>query len=214
VHGPSYRPQSIEEVDVRDSVLEDLALKIMYLSGSLSMLELAEKTKLSFEVVKEISFKLRAEMLCQVTGVHGNIPQIAITSEGRTRAMSLLAQNHYSGPAPVALETYVEQTRKQGIRKVDVHAGEVKRAFAHLVLDTAMLRRFGTALNSGSSIFIYGPPGTGKTTVAETLSKVVAENEVWIPYAVEVDGQIITVYDSAIHKRVAVKEPDGRDERW
>ena len=40
-----------------------------------------------------------------------------------------------------------------------------------------------------------GPPGVGKTTIAETLSRVLAEDEVWIPYAVEVDGQIITVYD-------------------
>jgi len=41
----------------------------------------------------------------------------------------------------------------------------------------------------------------GKTTIAETLSRVVAEDAVWIPYAIEVDGQIITVYDPAIHKR-------------
>jgi MoxR-like ATPase len=88
-----------------------------------------------------------------------------------------------------------------------VHAEDVKRAFAHLVIDREMLRQFGTALNSGSSIFLYGPPGTGKTTIAETLSRVIAEDEVWIPYAVEVDGQIITVYDPAIHKRVAESNP-------
>jgi MoxR-like ATPase len=50
-------------------------------------------------------------------------------------------------------------------------------------------------------------PGTGKTTMAETLSRVLAEDEVWIPYAVEVDGQIITVYDPAIHKRVMAWNP-------
>jgi predicted ATPase with chaperone activity len=82
------------------------------------------------------------------------------------------------------------------------------------VIDSEKLRQFGTALNSGSSIFLYGPPGTGKTTIAETLSRVVAEDEVWIPYAVEVDGQIITVYDPAIHERVVESEPENRDERW
>jgi energy-coupling factor transporter ATP-binding protein EcfA2 len=76
------------------------------------------------------------------------------------------------------------------------------------------LRQFGTALNSGSSIFIYGPPGVGKTTIAETLSRVVADDAVWIPYAVEVDGEIITVYDPAIHKRVSELEPEISDERW
>ena len=214
VHGPAYRPQSIEEVDVRQSILEDIALKTLYLSGTLSILELSEKTRLSFEVAKEISFHLRTEMLCQVNGMTGNIPQIAITSAGRTRAVDLLAQSHYAGPAPVSLESYVEQTRKQSVRKLEVHADEVKRAFAHLVIDGATLRRFGTALNSGSSIFIYGPPGTGKTTIAETLSKVIADDEVWIPNAVEVDGSIITVFDPAIHKRAADPGPANRDERW
>jgi energy-coupling factor transporter ATP-binding protein EcfA2 len=214
VDGPTYRPQSVGEVDVHQSVLEDIALKILYLSSSLSILELSEKTKLSFEVSKELSFRLRTEMFCQVTGINGQIPQIAITSQGRTRAMELLAQCCYAGPAPVTLENYVEQTRKQSINNVEVHAADIQRAFAHLVLDRETLRQFGTALNSGSSIFIYGPPGVGKTTIAETLSRVVAEDEIWIPYAVEVDGQIITVYDPVIHCRVKGSKPQNRDDRW
>src|ERR1035437_6606408 len=103
VHGPAHRPQSVEEIDVRQAVIEDLALKILYLSGSLSILELSEKMMLSFELAKELSFQLRTELLCQVTGMHGHIPQIAITSEGRSRAADLLTQNLYTGPAPVSL---------------------------------------------------------------------------------------------------------------
>jgi predicted ATPase with chaperone activity len=212
--GPTCRPQSIGEVDVHQSVLEDIALKILYLSSSLSILELSKKTRLSFEIAQELSFRLRTEMLCQVTGINGQIPQIGITSQGRTRAMELLAQCHYAGPAPVTLESYVEQTRRQSVNHVEVHAADIQRAFAHLVLDRETLRQFGTALNSGSSIFIYGPPGVGKTTIAETLSRVVAEDEIWIPYAVEVDGQIITVYDPAIHCRVEEPKPKNRDDRW
>jgi|CZKF01.1.fsa_nt_gi predicted ATPase with chaperone activity len=214
VDGPAHKPQSVAEFDVRQSVLEDLALKILYLSGTLSISELAEKTRLSFEVTKELAYQLRAELFCQVTGMNANIPQIAITSQGRTRAMELLSQNHYTGPAPVSLESYVEQTRKQSVRKVEVHAEEVQRAFAHLVISKDKLRQFGTALNSGSSIFLYGPPGTGKTTTAETLSRVVAEDEIWIPYALEVDGQIITIYDPAIHKQSTESKLTNRDGRW
>ena len=214
VHGPAHRPQSIDEVDVRQAILEDLALKILYMSGSLSVLQLSEKTRLSFEVAKELAFQLRTELLCQVTGMHGHVPQIAITSEGRSRAADLLTQNLYTGPAPVALASYVDQVRLQSVRKIEVHENDVKRAFAHLVIDSDKLRQLGTALNSGSSIFLYGPPGTGKTTVAETLSEVISQDAVWIPYAVEVEGEIITVYDAAIHKRMAESEPADRDERW
>jgi predicted ATPase with chaperone activity len=214
VDGSAHKPQSFAELDVRQSVLEDLALKILYLTGSMSISELAEKTRLSFEVAKELAYQLRAELYCQVTGMNANIPQISITTQGRTRAMELLSQNHYTGPAPVSLASYVEQTRSQSIRKVEMCAEDVQRAFAHLVIGKDKLRQLGTALNSGSSIFLYGPPGTGKTTIAETLARVVAEDEVWIPYALEVDGQIITVFDPAIHKRSGEAKLMSRDGRW
>ncbi|MGP8225342.1 MAG: hypothetical protein ACLQGT_04235, partial [Terracidiphilus sp.] len=71
--GPTHRPQSIEEVDVRQAILEDLALKTLYMSGTLSVLQLSEKTRLSFEVAKEISFQLRTELLCHVTGMNGHV---------------------------------------------------------------------------------------------------------------------------------------------
>ena len=214
VTGPAYRPQSIAELDVRQAVLEDLALKTLYLSGSVSILELSNRIRLSYEVANELFCRMRAELLCQVTGMTGNVPQIAITAQGRSRAVDLLAQNHYSGAAPVAFETYVEQTRKQSVKKVEVHAADVERAFAHLVIDSDTLRQFGTALNSGSSLFLYGPPGVGKTTMAEVLSRVLAEDEVWIPYAVEIDGQIITIFDPAVHQRAPESEPANHDARW
>jgi predicted ATPase with chaperone activity len=194
--------------------VEDIALKMLYLSGGLSLLELAEKMCLSYEIVESLFNQLRLEQLCLVTGMTGHVHQIAITAQGRTRAMELLTQNHYAGAAPVAFESYAQQTRKQSVKKVDVNAASMHRAFAHLVIDSETLRKLGTALNSGSSVFLWGPAGTGKTTIAETLARVLAHDAVWIPYAVEVDGQIITVYDPSIHKRVPESEPEHRDARW
>jgi energy-coupling factor transporter ATP-binding protein EcfA2 len=211
---PEYRPQTISEIDVHQAILDDLALKTLYLSVSLSILDLSEKTHLSFEVANELFIRMRGNLLCQVTGMTRNIPQIAITSQGQLRALDLLSNNHYTGVAPVSLNSYVAQTRKQSVRNVEVHASDVERAFAHLVVDSETLRRFGTVLNSGSSVFLHGPAGVGKTTMAETLSRVLSEDDVWIPYAVEVDGQIITVYDPAIHRRIPESEPENRDERW
>jgi predicted ATPase with chaperone activity len=212
--GPTKRPQKLSQLDVRQSVLEEIALKTLYLSGSLSVLELAEKMCLSYEVVDSLFCQLRAEQFCLVTGMSGHVHQIAITAQGRSRAVELLTHCHYAGAAPVAFDSYVAQTRKQSAKKADVHAADVHRAFAHLVIDNETLRKFGTALNSGSSVFLWGPAGVGKTTMAETLSRVLAQDEVWIPYAVEVDGQIITVYDPSIHKRVPESEPEDRDARW
>jgi predicted ATPase with chaperone activity len=212
--GPAHKPQSLADLDVRPGILDDLALKVLYLCGSISVLELAAKIGLSYEVATELFFRMRGQVLCQVTGMTGNIPQIAITSQGRTRAAELFAQCHYAGIAPVSLQRYVEQTRKQRVRDVEVHSADVARAFANLVVDDEILRQFGAALNSGSSVFLYGPAGVGKTTMADAMSRVLAKDEVWLPHAVEVDGQIITVYDAAIHRRAKELEPESRDERW
>ncbi len=214
ITGPAFRPQSLSDIDVRQSFLEDLALKILYLSGTLSVLELSEKTRLSYAVSTELFYRLRTEQYCQVTGMTVNDPQIAITTQGRARAVDLLSRSHYIGAAPVSLESYVEQIREQSVRNVQVHRNDIERAFAHLVMDSKTLRQFGTALNSGSSVFLYGPAGVGKTAMAETLSRVLAEDAVWIPYAVEVDGEVITVYDPAVHQRTPDMEPENRDERW
>ena len=211
---PDHRPRHISEVGVRESVLEDIALKSLYTSGPFSVLDLAEHMRLNFDVVNELFNRLRGKLLCEVTGMTGNIPYMAITSQGRTRALELLSHSQYAGPAPVSLSSYVAQVRKQSVRNVEVHPPEVERAFAHMVIDAEKLRQFGTALNSGSAIFLYGPAGVGKTAIAEILSSVLAEDAVWIPYAIEVDGQIITVYDPAIHKSTWEGDDDNRDLRW
>ncbi|MGE5262318.1 MAG: ATP-binding protein, partial [Acidobacteriota bacterium] len=51
--------------------------------------------------------------------------------------------------------------------------------------------------------FLYGPSGNGKTTIAEAISTLLKGN-IYIPYAVEIDGQIIQVYDALNHTAVPV----------
>jgi predicted ATPase with chaperone activity len=212
--GSLQKPESVSDVGVRKEVLEDLALKFLYLSGPLSVIELSKNLRLSFRVTEELFGRLRAQQLCEVTGMSGNVPNIAITSQGRLRALELLSMSQYLGPAPVSLKSYAKQVRQQSVRNVEVHPPDVERAFAHLVLDSRILSQLGTALNSGTSIFLYGPTGVGKTAIAETLSRVLAEDKVWIPFAVEVDGQIIAVYDPSIHKSVAEPVSWNNDGRW
>jgi predicted ATPase with chaperone activity len=212
--GPSHNPRHLADMDVRQSILEDLILKILYLAGAISVMELSDRIRLSYEVTDELFCKLRSQALVQVTGMVGNVPQISVTAQGRTRASELLQQSQYTGAAPVSLDSYVNQIRVQSVQKVEVHPADVRRAFKHLVIDEATLDQFGAALNSGSSVFLYGPAGTGKTTMAEVLSRVLAEDEVWIPYAIEVDGQIITAYDPSLHIETPEAAPASYDKRW
>ncbi len=214
LEGPHQQPKSVSEAGVHKGLLENLALKIIFLSGPLSLVELSEHLRLGLEVTDELFRRLRAEHLCEVTGMSGNIHIIAISSTGRLRALELLSLNQYAGPAPVSLESYAKQVRQQSVLNAEVHPSDVERAFSHLTVDSEILWQLGAALNSGAPIFLYGPSGVGKTTIAETLSRVLTEGKVWIPYAVEVDGQIIAVYDPLIHESSAEPALSNSDARW
>src|SRR2546428_6229321 len=192
---PVHMPQSVDELDVPRKLLEDLALKTLYVMGELTLFQLAHHMCVSLAVVEQLFQRLRREQLCQVTGMVSGVHQIIPTSEGRTRASELLAQNQYTGPAPVSLNDYIQHVQQQTVRRMDVTPADVEKAFAHLVIDPPTLAELGTAVISGRAIFLYGPPGTGKTSVAEALWLLLRQDFVWIPHAVAVDGQIITVYD-------------------
>ena len=108
--------------------------------------------------------------------------------------------SQYSGAAPVSLKAYAEAVKMQATM-IEVSRDLLRSAFSDLVVPDSLLDKLGPALIEQSSIFLYGPAGNGKSSLAERLLRVY-QDAVLIPYAVEVDGQIISLYDPAVHRRV------------
>src|SRR5690606_17159564 len=153
---------------------------------------------------------LKREQMCEVKGSGGlgaGSYQYVITSKGSARAREQLERTTYIGPAPVPWEEYVEAIRTQGTGRLRVNQRMMRQALAHLVLEENLFQKIGPAVNSGMSIFLYGPPGNGKTTIAESIGRMVLGDDMFIPYAVIVDGQVIKVYDEINHTAV-VRDPE------
>jgi predicted ATPase with chaperone activity len=206
-------PHEIHRTGVRRGLLEDLALKMLYLTGEMSLVEISDRTCLSLGVIEEIFQFFRKEQLCEVKRMVAGTHVIVASAQGKQRAAELLSLNQYVGPAPVPLGDYSIRVSMQSVQQLTVMPDDISRAYYHLVLTEDMLRRLGTALTSGTSMFLYGPAGTGKTSIATTIPAVYNDN-VWIPHAIEVDNQIISVFDSGVHHASPESVPAESDRRW
>ena len=206
-------PQAISDTGIRKGLLEELAVKTLFLSGEMSLVDLADRMCLSLVAIEEIFAFLRREQLCEVKGMAMGSHRIAVSAHGKTRATELLSLNRYAGPAPVSLADYTARVNAQSVQLLAIQPSDLKRAFQQLVLPEATLTRLGAAVVSGTSIFMYGPSGTGKTTIGSCIPAIYNDT-VLVPYAVEVDNQIITVFDPGVHHLVEYTTVDGDDKRW
>jgi energy-coupling factor transporter ATP-binding protein EcfA2 len=203
--------QSLEDTGLTHGFLSDMAIKVLYFRGQATGFEIADQLRLPFQgVVGLIMEFLKREQMCEVKGSGGLGPgsyQYVITNKGAARAREQLERTTYTGPAPVPWEVYVSAIRAQGSGRLKVNQRMMRQALSHLVLNDSIFSKIGPAVNSGKSIFLYGPPGNGKTTIAESIGRMILRDDIYIPYAVMADGQVIVLYDAINH--VSVQERRG-----
>jgi predicted ATPase with chaperone activity len=198
------QPQTIEETGLDFSVILDLATKSIYFNGRPAARQVAAQLALPFPVIDEVLTFLKREQLAEVVGSSGmgeQLYQYALSNKGFEKAEEALARNQYVGPAPVPFEAYLQVLRHQSIMSVRVTPENVAGALSHLVLSPHTPAALGPAVNSGRSMLLYGGSGNGKSTITTALGRMLP-GEVLIPYAVDINGTLIKVFDPRIHQEI------------
>ncbi len=214
-HPPA--PKSVEETGLELTFIADLILKHLLFMGEFRLADVVERVKLSLAIIDRAMEVLRRDKLVEVKGGTGYATMtytFKLTDQGKNRATELMELCRYVGPAPVTLNDYRSMVEVQTVKSALVSEESTKRAFSHLILNESVLKRLGPAMSSGKAIFLYGPPGNGKTAIAETVGRLLPDTA-YIPYAITVGGQIISIFDPVNHVLAdAGSAPDSVDQRW
>lgn len=206
-----HEARHIEETGLSNGLLIDLVLKHVFFEGQALLATIASRTKLHPNIILSLYRQFQKEQLVETHGMQGDDYEISLTSKGRGMAEVALKKGQYAGAAPVTLPMYNEAVAKQGI-PLKPSLETLRAALSDLVLPDQVIRELGTALLTGGAIMLYGETGLGKTSIAERLHRIF-EDYVYVPYAVEVGGHIITVYDPLVHSAIE-NESRNLDPRW
>ena len=214
--------QTAEELGISTGMITDLLLRLVYNEGHVSLGRAVEVTRVHARALDSILEQMQYEHIVEVAsaGAVGRMSYVyTLTDVGRERAREAFERSQYVGPAPVSLERYQLAIELQTQSRERVNSEVVINALSGMVLPDDFHRRIGPAVNVGRSLFLYGPPGNGKTTVAQAIADMIAaESPIYMPYAVTVGGQIITIYDPLVHRPIPLgpgKSGElGLDKRW
>ena len=204
-------PENLDSLDISPALVQDLFLRSLREEGQCTLVSLRNRLKLPHMVLEPVFRQLRQQQCLDVKGMQGNDYVFSLTTAGRALAAERASICSYAGPAPVSLAEYDRAVRAQTAR-VRVNRNSLRQALADLVLTDRLLDQLGPALISQRSLFLYGPTGNGKTSLAERLLRAY-DDAVVIPYAIELTGHIITLFDPVLHRPVDT-QPDDLDARW
>jgi hypothetical protein len=222
VPAPPTPPNTIEETGLHPDALNQLLLKTL-VAGEASGTGLSEKLRVPYAVLDSLIQHARIEKLVEVRGATGTGTagyRYALTDLGRDRAGQFLDLCRYVGPAPVPLAQYNAYVRAAMAARPYLDRSLLSTGFTDLIVSTGMLDQLGPAVNSGKALFLYGAPGNGKTVVAEGIGRALG-GEMHMPFAIDVDGQVITMYDPVSHQKLgegateqSVIAAASHDRRW
>jgi hypothetical protein len=199
-------PTRWEDLGLDLAFLYDLILRTLFARGQLTGGELARALALPFGLLNPLLQNMRKQTLIDIVTQQGHAGDAGFVyalkpPKGNEALAVAMEKTTYVGPAPVPYTDYVEVVLAQSIRRLVVTRRTIRQAFQDLVIADDLLNQIGPAINSAQSIFFFGYPGNGKSSIAERITRLM-QDTIYIPHALEVQGQVIKLFDPVLHRPV------------
>lgn len=213
-------PRDPESAGLNETLVEAIIYRYLQSAGEAEGRRVAEQVKLPFRMVEPILTRLKMEQnVAYKNSTATNDYCYVLTETGRTIARNHLQDCTYYGACPIPLKHYIASVKYQTIEGQYPRRKDLLAAFHDLLINPKMLERLGPAVASGRGMFLFGFPGNGKTSIAERVTGAFGKY-VWIPRAVDIDGEIMRIFDPMCHQLAMPEESGGLlsdagyDKRW
>ena len=213
-------PSDIVSAGVNETILEAIVYRYLLNIGEAEGRKIADQVALPFLMIEPLLTRLKMEQnVAYKSATATNDYVYILTETGRTIARNHLSDSTYYGACPVPLSEYIASVKRQTIEGQHPKKKDLLAAFNDLLINPKMLDKLGPAVASGRGMFLFGFPGNGKTSIAERVTGAFGKY-VWIPRAVDIDGDVLRVFDPMCHM---LAEPEagtgllntaGYDKRW
>ena len=216
------RPTCLAGVGLSQDSVTALLLRVLY-AGEASGTDLADRICLPYALLEGLIEHARVEQLVEVRGASGAGTagyRYGLTGGGRDRARQCFDACGYVGSAPVPLDQYLSYMGRLSATRVELNRERVATGLVPLVLSPQVLDQLGPAISARRALFLYGPPGNGKSVIGSGIGRVLG-GDIYVPHAIDVDGQIIKLFDPVTHVLAEVEEESqlirssvSYDRRW
>jgi predicted Ser/Thr protein kinase len=217
---PAPSEPSTQHPKVSQSLLEGMVLRLFATTTRLTAFEVGERLALPFATLEPVIQSLAAQNFLDALGIAPDtgvlkgrtLPErmaYSISNNGRERSEEISRTGtRYLGPAPVSLHEYGGAVA-EAATPLELDEATVSDALDGLEVPPAVAESVRAALNSHGSLFIYGAPGNGKTSLARRIVQLLGPS-ILIPFALDLDGDVLKVFDPAVHHLEGVQPEDRR----
>ncbi len=213
-------PDDMASAGINETLLEAIIYRYLQNIGEAEGRKIADQVKLSFRLIEPMLVRLKMEQnVAYKSSTSTNDYVYILTESGRAIARNHISDCTYYGSCPVPLREYIASVKRQTIEGQYPKKDDLLAAFRDLLINPKMLEKLGPAVASGRGMFLFGFPGNGKTSIAERVTGAFGKY-VWIPRAIDIDGDVLRVFDPMCHE-LAMPEAGsglldigGFDKRW